>query len=84
VRELENAVERGAIISRSASITAQDLSLGLIPEGADKAGTLKELQQRHILHALERHGGNQAKAARELGIGRNTLWRRLKGYGLIP
>jgi two-component system response regulator HydG len=29
-------------------------------------------------------GGNQARAARELGIGRNTLWRRLKKYGLLP
>jgi DNA-binding NtrC family response regulator len=84
VRELENAVERGAIISRAASIVARDLSLGLILAGAGKGGTLKELQQRHILHALERHGGNQAKAARELGIGRNTLWRHLKEYGLIP
>ena len=87
VRELENAVERGAIICRSPSITAQDLSLGLLPLDAasvEKGTTLKELERSYILTALERHGGNQAKAARELGIGRNTLWRRLKEYGLLP
>jgi two-component system response regulator HydG len=86
VRELENAVERGAIICRSSAITVQDLSLGLLPLDAEgeQGVTLKELQQRYILTALERHGGNQVKAARELGIGRNTLWRRLKEYGLIP
>ncbi|MCJ7664972.1 MAG: sigma-54 dependent transcriptional regulator [Desulfobacterales bacterium] len=87
VRELENAVERGAILSRSSSITAQDLSLGIPPllaTGTDQGITLKELERRHTLAALERHGGNQAETARELGIGRNTLWRRLKEYGLIP
>ena len=86
VRELENAVERGVILARSPSITSRDLSLELphATVGSEGGGvTLKELQRRHILSALERHGGNQAKVARELGIGRNTLWRRLKEYGLI-
>ena len=86
VRELENAVERGVILARSPSITKQDLSLGLplAEGGSGEKITLKELQRHHILSALERHGGNQAKAARELGIGRNTLWRRLKEYGFLP
>jgi DNA-binding NtrC family response regulator len=85
VRELENAVERGVILCRSSSITAQDLSLGvpLHETGSDKGLTLKELERRHTLTALERHGGNQAETARELGIARNTLWRRLKEYGLL-
>jgi two-component system response regulator HydG len=86
VRELENSVERGVILARSSSITPQDLSLGLPPTAVGSVGraTLKELQRSHIISALERHGGNQVKAARELGIGRNTLWRRLKEYGLLP
>jgi two-component system, NtrC family, response regulator HydG len=85
VRELENAVERGVILCRSSSIIAQDLSLGIpLPDAATDQGiTLKELERRHTLAALERHGGNQAETARELGIGRNTLWRRLKEYGLL-
>jgi two-component system response regulator HydG len=86
VRELENAVERGVILARSPSIMKEDLSLGLPLLDGSSGGTttLKEFQRHHILSVLERHGGNQAKAARELGIGRNTLWRRLKEYGLLP
>jgi two-component system response regulator HydG len=85
VRELENAVERGVILARSSYITLRDLSLDLPPHelGSEGRVTLKDLQRRYILSVLERHGGNQAKAARELGIGRNTLWRRLKKYGLL-
>jgi two-component system response regulator HydG len=85
VRELENAVERGVILCRSSSITAQELSLGtpLSDARTNQGVTLKELERRHTLAALERHGGNQAETARELGIGRNTLWRRLKEYGLL-
>jgi len=86
VRELENAVERGVILAHSPYISLHDLSLDLPPSEVRNEGgvTLKELQRRHILSVLERHAGNQAKAAKELGIGRNTLWRRLKGYGLLP
>jgi two-component system response regulator HydG len=84
VRELENGVERGVILARSEYITAQDLSLDSLTGGErpDKNITLKELQRRHILSVLERHKGNQARAAKELGIGRNTLWRWLKRYGI--
>jgi len=86
VRELENAVERAVTLARGPSITPRDLSLGLplAQPGPGQGVTLKELQRRHILSVLERQGGNQARAARELGIGRNTLWRRLREFGLLP
>jgi two-component system response regulator HydG len=85
VRELENAVERGVILAKSEYITVDDLSLDVATLGAEavQGGTLKELQRRHVLAALKRNRGNQAKAARELGIGRNTLWRWVKKYGLL-
>jgi DNA-binding NtrC family response regulator len=40
--------------------------------------TLEELEEAHILETMRRCRNNQARAARELGIGRNTLWRKLK------
>jgi len=40
--------------------------------------TLEEVEEVHILDTLRRCRNNQARAARELGIGRNTLWRKLK------
>jgi propionate catabolism operon transcriptional regulator len=49
--------------------------------GADLRAA-RELQDRdHILRVLEETGGNQSEAARRLGIGRSTLWRKLKPSG---
>jgi DNA-binding NtrC family response regulator len=45
---------------------------------------LVELERRAILSALEYAGGNQAMAAHLLGIGRTTLFRKLKEYGKRP
>jgi DNA-binding NtrC family response regulator len=42
--------------------------------------TLAEVERRHILAVLESCRGNQAEAARSLGIARNTLWRKLESY----
>jgi transcriptional regulator with PAS, ATPase and Fis domain len=79
VRELENAVERGVILAGSSYISPEDFSIqtSSVSPKSDDGKTLRELQKRHIIDALERHGGNRAKAAKELGIGRNTLWRWL-------
>lgn len=42
--------------------------------------SLAEVEREHILRVLDACGGAQAEAARVLGIGRNTLWRKLRGY----
>ena len=44
--------------------------------------TLAEVERRHILATLERCGGNRSATAQALGIGENTLWRKLKAYGV--
>ena len=51
------------------------------PAAKEKA-PLDELEKTHILQVLEACRGNQAAAAKRLGIGRNTLWRKLKKYGV--
>jgi transcriptional regulator with GAF, ATPase, and Fis domain len=50
--------------------------------GSDLETELQLVEKRRILEALERCGGNQSRAARELGISRNTLLTRLRAYGV--
>jgi two-component system response regulator HydG len=89
VRELENAIERAVILTRGDVVTPTDLpphvaaALPLGPSPAlPRQTTLAETERSHILQTLERFGGNHSAAAEALAIGRTTLWRKLKEYGL--
>ena len=89
VRELENAMERLAILARDETIEPGDLpphigagfALGTAP-GLAAEQTLAETERAHIIQILERYGWNHSRAAEALGIGRTTLWRKLKDYGI--
>ncbi len=89
VRELENAMERSAILAQTETIQPEDLpphvtaglTLGPAPTLAS-AQTLAETERLLIMQTLERSGGNHSRAAESLGIGRTTLWRKLKEYGI--
>ena len=89
VRELENALERTAILVRSARIGPADLPAHIAagtplgpPPALPWAHTLAEVEKTHILQTLERCGWQYARAAEMLGIGRTTLWRKLKEHQL--
>lgn len=45
---------------------------------------LEEIEKRYILTVLGDHDGNRTHTARALGIGANTLWRKLKKWGVPP
>ena len=45
-------------------------------------GTLSALERQSIVDSLARHQGNLAETARALGIGRTTLWRKIREYGI--
>ncbi len=89
VRELENAIERTAILAQRDVIEPDDLPphvtgalvLGLAP-GLAREHTLADAERSHIVQTLERCGWNHSRAADVLGIGRTTLWRKLKEYGI--
>ncbi len=91
VRELENAVERAVVLCPGDHIRPEDLPPKLLelPAGGGAARTyaglsLSDVEREHILTTLRDCHGNQAKAAELLRIGRNTLWRKLKEYGVKP
>jgi two-component system NtrC family response regulator len=94
VRQLRNAVLAAASTSRGQRIAARHLVLdrevasapvtvGSAGDGgAALRGTLRDVERRAILRALEDCAGNRSATARALGIDRSTLRRKMKEYGL--
>ena len=87
VRELHNALDAAALRSGTV-IGVESLALATrrAPGGSSpgsRGGNLRDLEREAISAALERTGGNVSRAARELGIGRATLHRRLRAYRLL-
>jgi len=87
VRELENAVERAVIRSRGNLLRTEDFQLAMeekdlpcVVDGTEQGMTLEEVEKAYILSVLEKNNGNKKLTAEQLGIGYNTLWRKLKKY----
>ncbi len=86
VRELANVLERGQILAADNLITFYDLpdnihTASVPPEllSSDPLN-LRGLEYRALLAALEKTGGNKARAARALGIDRRSLYRLMEKY----
>jgi two-component system, NtrC family, response regulator HydG len=89
VHELENAIERTAILAQYDSIAADDLPPHIVAgtpletaPAIPQALTLAEAKRLHILQTLRRFGWIHSGAAETLAIGRTSLWRKLKAYEL--
>jgi DNA-binding NtrC family response regulator len=82
VRELENMIERGVVLSKDKTITLTELPQELTSLAPAEGKTLEALEKNHILKVLEETGGNIAKTAKILGIHRMTLYNKLKKYDI--
>ncbi len=92
VRELRNAIERAVALTRLEELAVDDLPRKIrdhkpgvvISKGndMDELLTLEEVERRHVQNALDKAGGNKSTAARVLGLGRRTLYRKLKRWGM--
>jgi DNA-binding NtrC family response regulator len=78
VRELQNAIRRACLLSGAPLIAPQALNLPLTVPGAAE----NEPDRASIEQALERSGGVIAHAARDLGLSRQALYRRMEKLGL--
>ncbi len=87
VRQLENAIEHAFILCHGGLIEPDHLpgpfrrtagSHDAFPKGL----TLEEIEKRAVLEALARNQGKKLATARELGINKTTLWRKLKRLGI--
>ena len=84
VRELEHAVERAVLLASGEEIGPPDLFLGATAQGPAliERMTLDDAERHLIQRALARCGGNVSDAAKELGLSRSALYRRLQHHGL--
>jgi DNA-binding NtrC family response regulator len=86
VRELENTIERAVALGSGPYVTVANLPTTLQYPSAERAPEkeellpLDELERRAILSTLRQTGGDKQSAARVLGIGKTTLYRKLKQY----
>jgi len=87
VRELRNVLERSMILSEDGVLTEQALPKELLDtdtnrESGGSALTLDSMEREHIARILSLYEGNRQQAAEALGIGRKTLYHKMKKYEL--
>ncbi|MVN91870.1 sigma-54-dependent transcriptional regulator [Mucilaginibacter aquatilis] len=88
VRELQYTIERAVIMADDTTLQPDDLifssletSLPAVAEPADNV-PLSEMEKNAILRVIEKHNGNITRAAKELGLTRTALYRRLNKYDI--
>ena len=88
VRELQYAIERAVIMSDSDMLKAEDIVFSPIEQKIEDApsrlpkGNLEDIERNTIMQIVEKYQGNISKAAKELGLTRAALYRRLEKYDL--
>jgi two-component system response regulator HydG len=84
IRELENFIERLVLLFDGPVCASQDIAALLPPDkksgAASDLASLSGSEKGHIRTVLDQCDGNQSRAAKKLGIGRTTLWRKIKRY----
>ncbi len=92
IRELENALERAALVARGDTIGLEDLPERIVARPASESAfplpvsgiVLEEVEREFIVQALARTGWRKTAAARLLGLTRRALGYRIEKFGLAP
>ena len=87
IREVQHTIERGVIMSDGHEIKVTDFNLSSKPaahDGIEKFDNLnlQDIEKLLVEKALDKHEGNISKAAKELGLTRAALYRRLEKFNL--
>ena len=89
VRELQYIIERAVIMADSGELNAEDLIFSPIESSSaaatkniQESSNLNDMEKKAILRVIEKHNGNISKAAKELGLTRTALYRRLEKYDI--
>jgi len=85
VRELQHCIEKAVILADDKVLTDASFSLNDTVSGLQKTlhnKTIDEMEKEMILHAVQKEKGNMSAVAKHLGITRQTLYNKLKRYGI--
>ena len=83
IRELRHVMERAVIMTENRSIKASEIMVNIDETtGHRNILNLQDLEKNAIRKALRKNEGNLSSAAKELGLGRTTLYRKITKYGL--
>ena len=87
IRELQHAIERAIIMTDSEILQPSDFNLVHVNEMGSglqlDTYNLEEVEKLIIRKAITKHSGNISRAAKELGLTRTSLYRRIEKYGLL-
>ncbi len=92
VRELENALDHALVLARGGTITPAHLppevrsaaAAGSAGPAGPRVAAHSEQERELLARALRATGWHRTRAARQLGMDRSTLWRKIREYGLTP
>ena len=87
IRQLQNEIQRAVLLCEGDEVDAADLSISNVSSAGDGATDtnftlLEGVERNAIVQKLKETGGNKLEAARQLGIGRQTLYNKIKAYGI--
>ncbi len=82
IRELQNTIEKAVILCDGSLIEPQHFALHTPQRPVTETQTLEAMERQTIAHAIAQCGGNLSQVATKLGITRQTLYNKIKRYGL--
>ena len=82
IRELQNVIEKAVIMCDGDIISPDHLELHTSQRPLNENQTLEEMECQTIANAIAQCGGNLSQVAQQLGITRQTLYNKIKRYGL--
>jgi DNA-binding NtrC family response regulator len=87
VRQLQNEIQRAVLMCEGTSLDTRDLSIvnqASAPENMPELTLMEAMERNTIIQMLAETGGNKLETAKRLGIGRQTLYNKIKIYGIEP
>jgi DNA-binding NtrC family response regulator len=87
VRQLQNEIQRAVLLCESTEIDSTDLSITSVKQESEQSQDtnftlLEGVERNAIVQMLKETGGNKLETAKRLGIGRQTLYNKIKAYGI--